>query len=387
MRSCTYFSAAGALTLIAAGFVSSSGSTIAASGRHSAAASRTIRIGWAGPLTGDQAYFGSSWLKGVQLAAMKFKFTGKLAHSTVKVIPLDDAADPAQGVTVAHRFVAMHVDGVIADFNSGVTLAAEPIYHRANIPQVTNSSNPAITARHYKNLIRLIANDNVQGGVMAKFAKQGLHLKTVAVFNDSQAFGQGVATTFAATARRYGITLIGGNTALSPTSQDYTSALNPVLARKPQGIYFGGVAVEAGLLCRQARQAGFTGPFMGPDGTYDPALIKGCGPRIGRFYVSFQAPPYNSNARIRAFAAQYRKVFHTAPQAYSVYGYSEMAYLLTAINKAGTTYHPAVDRALHHIVYRGFLGKMTVYANGDLKNAPIYVYKVAGNTFKLVTKG
>jgi branched-chain amino acid transport system substrate-binding protein len=276
---------------------------------------------------------------------------------------------------------------VIADFNSGVTLASEPVYHKANIPQVTNSSNPAITANHYHNLFRLIANDNTQGGIMAKFAAQGLHLKSVASFNDSAAFGVGVSTTFSAFARSHGIK-VTGPTALSATSNDYTGALTPILAKHPSGIYFGGVATPGGLLCRQARQLGFTGPIMGPDGLFDPSYPKGCGPRIGsNAYVSFQAPPYNTSAKLKKFARTYKSTFHSAAGPYSLYGYDEMAYLLTAINKAGTTVHSAVNNAGHKITYHSIIGPQRVNKNGQLVNAPIYIYRAVGTSFKLVMKG
>jgi branched-chain amino acid transport system substrate-binding protein len=368
--------------------VASSGGVARASLRPAAARhAMTIKIGWAGPLSGDQAYFGQSWLNGVKLAAQTFKFSGKLAGAMVRVIPLDDAADPAQGVTVAHRLVAQGVDGVIADFNSGVTLASEPIYHAADIPQITNSSNPRITARGYDNIVQLIANDNIQGGFMATFARKTLHVKSVAVFNDSAAFGQGVSSTFAAAAAKGGVTVVGGNTALSPTSQDYTGALSPVLAKHPDAIYFGGVATGGGLLCRQARAAGFKGPFMGPDGLFDPAFIKGCGPSIGTAYVSFQAPPYTASQTLREFAQTYKVKFGSLAGPYSVYGYNEMGFLLTAINAAGTTSHMAVIGKLHRITYNSILGTLYINASGQLQHAPIYVYKVAGSTFKLVMGG
>jgi len=368
------------------GLIVASGGTVRAAPRLGSAPPATaIKLGWAGPLSGDQAYFGQSWLNGVKLAAREFKFTGKLAGAHADVVPLDDGADPAQGVTVAHKFVSQGVDGVVADFNSGVTIATEPVYHGANIPQVTNATNPHITAHGYSNPVQLIANDNVQGGVMSTFAHASLHAKSVAVFNDSQAFGQGVATTFAAAAAKS--LTVDGNTALSPTSQDFTGALSPVLAKHPDAIYFGGTVTTGGLLCRQARAAGFNGPFMGPDGLFDPAFISGCGPKVGTAYVSFQAPPYTLSPRLQQFASSYKKAFGSAAGPYSAYGYNEAAFLLTAINAAGTTAHGAVVNQLHKITYASIIGPEAIDARGQLKNASVYIYKVAGRGFNLAMKG
>lgn len=377
----------GLATAAVGGLIVTSGGNALASPRLGAApAAPTITIGFAGPLSGDQAYFGQGYLNGVKLQAQTFTFSGALAGAKVKVMPLDDVADPQQGVTVARRFVAMHINGIIGHFNSGVTIPTEPIYHTAGIPQITVSSNPKVTTFGFKNLIRLGANDNVQGVDMARIAKETLGVKSVAVFNDSQAFGQGVASTFYDAARKDGLTIYG-NTALSASTEDYTSALNPVLAKHPSAIYFGGTIPVGGPLCKQARAAGFKGAFMGADGLFDPAFIKGCGPSIGTAYVTVDTPPYDSSAALRQFSSAYKKSFGAVAGPYSIYGYDQMGFLLSAMNAAGTTSSSAVIDRLHSITYKGVLGAEKVDARGELINAPIYIYKVSGAGFSLVRKG
>lgn len=372
---------------VMAGVVAGSGSVVRAStspvpprGGGPAGYGIVIRIGWAGPLSGDQAYFGRAWLNGVRMAAQNARFTGALRGATVEVIAVDDAALPARGVAAARQLVADGVAGVVADFNSGVTLASAPIYHAAGIPQVTVSSNPAITARGYRNIVQLNENDNFQGEQMAIFARTKLHVQSVAVFNDSKPFGQGVAASFAAGARQQGITVVG-RTALSAAAQSFTSALTPVLARHPQAIYFGGTIVPGVRLCRQARAAGFTGSFLGADGLFHPDFASSCGPSTGAAYVTTSVPPYGSTSALKSFASSYRARFGVAPGPYSVYGHDEAGFLLAAINAAGSATGPAVVSRLHSITYAGVLGRERIDATGRLLNAPNFVYRVTGNGF------
>jgi branched-chain amino acid transport system substrate-binding protein len=354
-------------------------------GSSGASSPQVIKIGWAGPLTGDQAYFGRTWLNGVKLAAQEFRLTGRLKGSKVELMPLDDGADPQQGVTVAQRHVSAGVKGVIANFNSGVTLATKPIYGRAQIPQVTNSSNPDITQENpLRTLIRPIANDNAQGGAMADFMA-GKGIERVAVLDDSQAFGQGVATTFAERAKERGVQVVA-RSSLNPNAQDFRGALSDALGKQPQALYFGGTVTQGGLLCRQARAAGFDGPFMGPDGLFDTAFIRGCGTGVGQAYVSFQGPPYDSSPRLKAFAARYRRAFGQDPGPYSVYGYNELGFLLSAMNAAGTTDSGPVADQLHRITYQSILGPQHVDEKGDLIAAPIFIYRVKGTGFALAQR-
>jgi branched-chain amino acid transport system substrate-binding protein len=341
-----------------------------------------IKIGWSGPLTTAEAYFGSTGLKGAQLAQGEVKLTGKLAGRKIQLIPLDDAADPAQAVTVAKRFTSDHVTAVIGPINSGPMLAAGPIYARAGVPTTTTGSNPDIIERKFPNLVQLIANDVRQGGAMAQYAK-GVGITSVAVFNDSQSFGQGVASAFADAAKAEGIT-ITGDTALSTNTQDYTSAVNDALGHHPDAIYFGGGVTPGGLLCRQARAAGFTGLIMGPDGVYDPAFIKGCGRAIGKVAVSFQSPPYDSGGEVTAFAERYKAKYHAEPGPYSAYGYDQLGFLVAALNQAQSTDHAAVVKAMRQISYDGPLGAVKVDEQGALVDGPLFIYAVKDAAFSFV---
>lgn len=349
-------------------------------------AKKVIRIGVAVPLTGDNAYFGETWFDGIKLAARQFKFSGRLAGAKIQITALDDAGDPAQAVTVAHRLVADGVDAVVGPFTSGETLPSEPVYYRAGLPELPSAAAPAVTRRGYKNVARLIANSIVQGMAEAHYARNHLHIKSVAVFNDSEAYGQSIAIAFVAAAKRDGIT-VNGDSGVSPTSQDYTSALSPVLAHHPQMLYLAVSGLTAGgLLCRQARALGFNGPILTDDELFDPRFITGCGPRIGQAEVGFEAPPYNSTKKLRRFAAAYKRVFRSSPAAFSVYGYNQMGFLLTAINAAQDTNRVVVIKKMHAITYRGFLGTERINPRGDLVHAPFYIYRVAGKGFQLVAK-
>jgi branched-chain amino acid transport system substrate-binding protein len=349
------------------------------------ASTDTIKLGWGGPLTGESAEFGQSWLNGVKLGLDDHKLTGALKDAKVELKALDDAGDPQQGVTIARRHISDGAVAVFANMNSGVTLATEPVYHRAGLPQLTESSNPSITDRGYKNVFQLTADDNLQGGSMAEFAAGELNLSRVAMFNDSESFGQGVTKTFGAAAEKAGIKVLG-NTGLDANAKDYTAALSDVLGKNPDGIYFGGNVTVGGLLCRQARAAGFTGPFLGPDQLYQSTFVKACGKDIGRAYVTFQSPPYDSTPELKSFADAYEQRFGEAPGPYSVYGYNQAGFLLTAMEKAGTTDPKQVVEALHALTFDSLFGPQRADAKGQLIGAPLFVYAVKDGDYELVTR-
>ena len=99
-----------------------------------------IKIGMSGPTSGAEAYFGTTWMNGAELAIKEVNDAGGIDGRKVVLVRLDDQGDPKQGTLVAQRFCdddAMLA--VVAHFNSGVTIPASDVYNRCGMPQVTNS--------------------------------------------------------------------------------------------------------------------------------------------------------------------------------------------------------------------------------------------------------
>src|ERR1700748_3092312 len=85
----------------AAGGVSSLAAVgVAAPVAHAADSGSTgvVRIGLEAPLTGDQKVLGLGMLEGAKLAAKELNAAGGINGKQVKIVPIDDAADPQTGV-------------------------------------------------------------------------------------------------------------------------------------------------------------------------------------------------------------------------------------------------------------------------------------------------
>src|SRR3546814_9484296 len=94
-------------------------------------------------------------------------------------------------MTVAQKVVDSKVAAVWGHFNSGASIPASKIYSDAGIPQISPAStNPKYTLQGFKTAFRVVAHDNQQGPTLAKFAVENLKVKSVAVIDDSTAYGQ-----------------------------------------------------------------------------------------------------------------------------------------------------------------------------------------------------
>ncbi len=344
----------------------------------SQASAQAIKIGFAGPLTGDQSYLGKTFLNGVQMAIEEVNAQGGVLGRKLEVVPLDDQADPKQATTVAQRFCdTRDIVALVGHFNSGCTLPSEPVYNKCRLLQLTTSSNPRVTALGFDHIFRIDGDDNLQGGMPALYAAQKLGAKRAAVIHDKQAFGQGTAEVFSKTFRDKGGAVTSTN-GITHGDVDFTAVLTKIKAEKPDVVYFGGTATDGGLIVKQMRQVELKVPFMGPDGLFEPTFIDVAGAVAAEgAYVTYQAPPYDSTPTLRKWSADYRTMFKDEPGPYSPMGYDSALVIVDAIRRAGTVERDAVVKAARATKRTGLLANAIEFnAAGEVKEPTEYLYRV-----------
>ena len=344
-----------------------------------------IKIGTAGPLSNAEALFGTTWQNGMQLAINEANAAGGINGQKLVLVRQDDQGDPKQGTLLAQKFCDDDsILAVIANFNSGVTIPSSDVYNRCGLPQVTNSSNPKVTAAGYDNLFRPIANDFMQGGAPAAYALQTLGAKTAAIVHDKQAFGEGVATVFRQNFEKGGgkVTSYSGVTA---TDVDFSAVITQLKTENPDIVYYGGTMPGVGLFLKQLRDLGMKSTFFAADPAFLPDLITTAGPaNAAGAIVSFQAPPYDANPKLVKFKGDYKKSFKEEPGPYSAYGYNEAAVIIEAMKRAGSgVTRETIVKELRKTKLDGLMGTVEFDDKGELKSPTLFLYKVKDNDFVL----
>ena len=95
-------------------------------------AASAIKLGVAGPLTGDQGAIGEQGKNGAIIAVEEWNARGGVLGKKIEIIWGDDQHDPKQAVAVANKFVNEGVVGVIGHYNSscGHTCVNTIFYNR-----------------------------------------------------------------------------------------------------------------------------------------------------------------------------------------------------------------------------------------------------------------
>lgn len=332
----------------------------------------TIKIGIAGPMTGDQAKMGMDFRNAVTLAVEEWNNKGGVLGKKIELIIGDDQRDPKQAVAIANKFVTQGVKGVIGHFNSSCSIPASDIYNRANIPMITPAStNPQLTEKGYYGVFRVCGRDDQQGKVAADFVTMQLKIKKLAIIHDKTTYGQGLADEFKKfIGDKAEVVYYGG---IIQGDKDFKSVLIAIKDVKPEFIFFGGIYPEGGLLVKQAREIGLKSPFMSGDGVIDPKFIEIAGKEaVEGTYLTFSPDP-NNIPSAKAFIEQYKKRFGEVGP-YSIYAYDAINIMLKAIEAAKTTDGKAIMDMLHSMEFSGALGNIKFDSKGDVTIAPYVVW-------------
>jgi branched-chain amino acid transport system substrate-binding protein len=240
-----------------------------------------------------------------------------------------------------------------------------------------SATNPKLTQNGYENIYRLMANDNALGAGLATYAVSTLHLKSVAVIDDRTAYGQGVAEVFKKTAQAKGIKVVGDQYT-NDRATDFMSILTAIKARKPEGVFYGGMDPQAGPMLRQMEQLGMANvKYFGGDGictTKLPELSSGAKTIAGVVCAEGGAQiakmPGGPDWKKR-YDAKYPGEF----QIYSPFVYDATMVLADAMVRAKSADPKVYAKELPKTNYQGVTGKIVFEKSGELKDPAITLYK------------
>ncbi|MCI0152116.1 branched-chain amino acid ABC transporter substrate-binding protein [Paraburkholderia sediminicola] len=346
-----------------------------------AVADQVVRIGHAGPLTGGSAHLGKDNENGARLAIEEINAKGLVIGGqkiTLALDAQDDAADPRTATQVAQKLVDNHVVAVIGHLNSGASIPASKIYKDAGIVQISPSStNPAYTQQGFRTTYRVVATDAQQGPALANYAARELKVRSVAIVDDSTAYGQGLANEFEKTAKSLGLNVMSHD-ATSDKAVDFRAILTKIKGENPDAIMYGGMDATGGPFAKQAKQLGLRAKVLAGDGVCTANLSALAGAATDNIVCSQAGLALEKMAGGKAFEAKYEKRFGRPILYDAPFTYDAVLIVVDAMKRANSTDPAKVLAAMPGTDYRGVTGETTFDPKGDLQHGAISLYDYRG---------
>ncbi|SNR86897.1 branched-chain amino acid ABC transporter substrate-binding protein [Desulfurobacterium atlanticum] len=344
-------------------------------------AADVIKIGVAGPHTGDLAPFGIPTVHAAKIVTEKYNKNGGILGKKIELIVLDDQCKPEVATNVATSLVTSKVVGVIGHICSGATKAALPIYKQDKIPVISPSAtNPSLTEIGYPVFFRTIAPDDAQGKLQADFIINKLHAKRVAIIHDKGDYGKGLATYVKNYIEKSGKAKVVLFEGITPGAMDYSAVVQKIKRARPDVVMFGGYHPEASKIVMTMRRKRLKAPFISGDGIKNDKFIQVAGKYAEGVYAS-GPKDISGNPLYKVAFSEHKKKYGTKPGAFYFNAYAATQALFEAIKKAGTTDFDKVTAALRSNYVETPLGKIKFDKKGEAEGVGFAVYQVRNGKF------
>ncbi len=345
-----------------------------------AMADQIVKIGHVAPLTGGIAHLGKDNENGARLAIEEINAKGLMIGGQkimLQLDPQDDAGDPRQATQVAQKLVDDKVVAVIGHLNSGTTIPASKIYSDAGIVQVSPSAtNPAYTQQGFKTAFRVVATDAQQGPALASYAKAH-GIKSIAVVDDSTAYGQGLANEFEKKAKELGLKVVSHD-ATNDKAVDFRAILTKIKGENPDAVMYGGMDATGGPFAKQAKQLGLRAKLFAGDGVCTEKLADLAGAATDNVVCSEAGASLEKMPGGTAFKAKYEKRFGQPIQIYAPFTYDTVYILVDTMKRANSTDPAKILAEMPKTHYSGVIGTTSFDSKGDLQHGVISLYEYKG---------
>lgn len=369
----------------------SSDTTAATTETTAPAENITVKIGAAGPFTGQLAKIGTDALNAITVAVEDFNASGAMPGVTFVVEVADDAADPAKAATVAEKLASDDaVVGVVGPMTSSAVQAALPILEEAGVPLVTQSAtNDDLSAGGFTVFHRIAPKDAVQGPSIAKFMVDDLAVKKVYIIDDKGTYSQGLADNVEEALKAAGGVEVE-RAQITPEDKDFSAVLTKVKAFGPD-VLFAPIPspAQAAAIAKQAQSMGITFQLMGADGAKDPTeYIANAGGATEGAYATSLGPMPEVVPAAKEFLDRFVEKYKET-SLFTAQSYEAAMVLLDAVKRAGVVDgkidRDAVNAALAETNYTGILGfPISFTPEGDLAAGGVYIIQVVGDHFEQI---
>jgi branched-chain amino acid transport system substrate-binding protein len=329
------------------------------------------KIGFIGPMTGDNSNYGVLSNNSAKLAVEQFNATGGFdGKIKVTLVTEDSEGGSEKGLSAIEKLSSSDkIVGLIGPVFTGVAFAVGERVQNEGIVMLSPSATHADITAIGDYVFRTVVSDGLQGEVAGTYFAEKLGYKTIGVLyakNDySQGLYEGMTASFEANGGRVTIA-----ESFNVGDKDFKTQLTKIRSANPEAIYIPNYTAEMAQILEQAAQLGMRIPFLSCDGFSNPDIYNLAGDFTdGVIYVGpakvKESPSYAK------FVADYTAKYGVGPDSFATNAFDGTNILLAAMDKVYKATGKFDRKAVRDAVaatkdYPGVSGTVNFADNGDL---------------------
>ena len=341
-------------------------------------AANAFHLGTIGPLTGENAIYGQAVANGAQLAVDEINAKGGIQFA---LQPEDDVADPETAVNAYHSLLDDGMQLLVGPTTTGSSLEVSSHCFTDRVFMLTPSAtSPDVTAGK-DNVFQVCFTDPNQGTSSAEYMAQHMPDATIGIlYQNDEAYCQGVRDGFAAKAKELGLNVVYENTFTKDTATNFEVQLHGAQAADVDLLFMPIYYQHAAIILNQAKAMGYAPTFFGVDGmdgilalpNFDTSLAEGL----------MLLTPFSADGTDEAtvnFVTTYREQFENDPNQFAADAYDAVYILKDALEAAGATPDMTSEELcelvmaqMPQLTYDGLTGQgLNWSANGEVSKSPM----------------
>ena len=347
------------------------------------AATKTVKLAFMGPLTGDYAGLGQDQIPGVIWALDQYNRTNPAVKVTL--VKADSQCDGTVAANVAPGVDAdKGIIGVIGTSCSGEARNSFPAYKAAGLTMVAPSASavsltdPKAPDRGFPVFHRVVAHDGFQAPALVRYATKGVTGPKIYLVDDQTTYGAGLIKYAKPSATKIGVV---GTDSVPRGTADWTSVASKVKAAGANVVIYGGYTAEAAKFFKALRDGGYTGILAAGDGVNTSDFPDLAGKAAEGVRLTAADVPFEKLLTAAELASFQKITGVKVPGLYSATAYNAAQVFITCI-KNGAVTRSAIAVCVNNTTFTGAGGsKIKFNRYGDIiGGADVGAYLVKNGT-------
>jgi len=321
-------------------------------------------------LSGTGTTSGTNFNDGAKLAVKEINAAGGILGRKVEYTASDTQSQPQVAKALAVKAIDEGAYVVMGPVFSGSILVSMAETRRAEIPNFTGGEAAAITQQGNPYIFRTSFTQTTAMPKVARYLKDNLKAKSVAIIFTNNDFGKGGRDVFVKALEPLGVKVVA-DVSTDPGQLDFSSAVLKVKQANADALFVYTNEEEAARCLRELRKQGYDKPIVGETVLTSQKVIELAGEAANGAVAHVGLTADAPNPLIKSFAEKFQKEYGYKPDHNGIKGYTAMYVVKAVTEKVGKLDPKAFASAMHGVKlsakdYPGVLMDVSFDKNGDL---------------------
>ena len=340
-------------------------------------------------LSGTGTTSGTNFNDGVKLAVKEINAAGGILGRRVEYTSNDTQSQPQVAKALAVKAIDDGAYVVMGPVFSGSILVSMAETKRAEITNFTGGEAAAITQQGNPYIFRTSFTQSAAMPKVARYLKDNLKAKTVAIIFTNNDFGKGGRDVFLKAIEPAGMKVVA-DISTDPGQLDFSGAVLKAKQANADVLFVYTNEEEAARCLRELKKQNYDKPIVGETVLTSQKVVELAGEAANGAVAHVGLTADAPSPGIKKFAQDFQKEYNYKPDHNGLKGYTAMYIVKAATEKVGKVDTKALASALHGIKlsakqYPGILMDVSFDKNGDLDRESFMTKVVNGKQEVIAT--